>query len=69
MIVDKFSRKKTSHFYNKKSDIVKSTCDQFSRWKAAGNPVEIVRCDNAGEKYSLEKMCNGNECNFTKHQV
>lgn len=64
MIVDEYSKKKTSHFFKKKCDMVKSTCDQFNRWKNEGKAVEIVRCDNAGENYSLEKMCNGNEYNL-----
>ena len=30
------------------------TCEVFHKWKQEGNPVGIVRCDNAGENKKLE---------------
>lgn len=46
-------------FVQTKDGMVKPTCEQFQKWKDAGKPVKIVRCDSGGENIKLEKELNG----------
>ena len=41
--------------------MVEPTCVKFNKWKQAGIPVKIVRCDNGGENVKLEKRSKSAE--------
>jgi hypothetical protein len=56
--VDEFSQFKFSTFHAHKDEIVESSCELFQRWKQGDNPVKYVRCDNAGENWTLQKRAN-----------
>jgi hypothetical protein len=53
IMVDERTNLKFSDFYQTKAGMVKPTCEQFHRWKQAGQPVKFVRLDNAGENKTL----------------
>lgn len=55
MMVDERIQLKFSSYYQKKSDMVGATCEQFEKWRSAGKIVKHVRCDKAGENKLLEK--------------
>jgi hypothetical protein len=38
--------------------MVEPSCELFQKWRHEGNPVQYVRCDNAGENKSLQKRAN-----------
>jgi hypothetical protein len=58
IIVEGRTEKKWTDFYESKNGYVEPACVKFQRWKEAGMPVKIIRCDNAGENKLLEKRCN-----------
>jgi hypothetical protein len=49
IMVDERTNLKLSAFYQTKKGMVEPTCEQFYRWKQAGQPVKYVRLDNAGK--------------------
>ena len=53
-IVDEFSGMATSMFVATKHDSIEATCKLLSDWKAKGNPVHTIRCDNAGENRAIQ---------------
>eukprot|EP00957_Ditylum_brightwellii_P189608 14432751-Ditylum_brightwellii.AAC.1 len=55
MLVDEKTNMKWSEFYKHKNDFVEPLCTKMHRWKEAGIPVQIWRCDNTGENTLLEK--------------
>ena len=58
LIVDERTGMKWSSFYEAKNDMVEPACVLFHKWKSAGKPVGIVRCDNAGENKALKTRCD-----------
>jgi hypothetical protein len=56
--VDERTQMKFSSFHAHKDDMVESSCELFQKWKHQGNPVQYIRCDNAGENKSLQKKAN-----------
>ena len=59
LVVDERSTLKFTSFHATKDDMVEPTCEQFHAWKYIGKPVQIVRCDNAGENKLLEQRLKG----------
>ena len=45
---------KFSALYERKNNMIEPTCEEFYRWKQAGQPVKFVRCNNRGENKGLE---------------
>eukprot|EP00957_Ditylum_brightwellii_P038889 2938808-Ditylum_brightwellii.AAC.1 len=46
---------KWSEFYKHKNDFVEPLCAKMHKWKAAGMPVQTMRCDNTGENTLFQK--------------
>ncbi len=44
-----------------KNGMVEPTCRLFEHWKANGMPVNLIRCDNAGENKLLIETANGDK--------
>ena len=58
-MVDEFSKFGDMFFVESKGHLPTVLCEIFSRWRDLGRPVQIVRCDNAGENKAFEKMAMG----------
>ena len=54
-VTDEYSKYSTTLFMQKKSDMLTLMVRLLSHWKAIGKPVQIIRCDNAGENKVLEE--------------
>ena len=48
IVADKRTEMKWSRLFDTKNGMVDHVSRQFHKWKDAGIPVKIVRCDNAG---------------------
>ena len=46
IMIDQRTEMKWSDFFKTKDGMVEPTCVKFNKWKQAGIPVKIVRCDN-----------------------
>ena len=57
MVVEK-GQLKFLQFFESRNAMVEPTCEQLSRWKQAGHPVQVIRLDNAGENKLLQKHCD-----------
>ena len=53
-MTDEFSKYSTTLFMQKKSDIPTLMARLLSHWRAIGKPVQVLRCDNAGENQQSE---------------
>ena len=58
IMAEEFTQTALSGFYDKKSDMVETTCEQIKRWKYAGLPVKYIPCGNAGDNFKLDKRFN-----------
>ena len=61
LMVDERTRMKWSAFFEHKNDMIEPRCEIFNRWKQAGQPVQYVRCDNAGENLGLENRLKSSD--------
>ena len=52
---------KISTFHTTKNEIADYACRILIKWKDQGTPTSFVRCDNAGENKSFEKVANGSK--------
>jgi hypothetical protein len=55
-IVDEYGKYGMVIFVEKKGELPQVLCQLFSKWKQQKRPVQIVRCDNAGENKAFKKM-------------
>ena len=63
-LVDDYSGFATSIFVSTKKAMVEKVCELFNQWRGRGLPVQIVRCDNAGENKALEKRAHSSVWQF-----
>ena len=61
LIVDAATNLGFSGFYDKKSDMIEPTCAMIHKWRQEGKSIKIIRCDNAGENYALEKRMKSSD--------
>ena len=61
IMVDQRGNYKHSGFYATKSGMVEPTCVQLSKWEKEGNPVTIIRMDNAGENKKLAERIHSSD--------
>ena len=54
-IKDEFSNYSTTLFMSKKSKMPTLMARLLSHWNAIGLPVQVIRCDNAGENRTLQE--------------
>ena len=57
--VDEYTGYKTSGFYVKKDAMVAPMCAYMNEQKLKERPIDIIRCDNAGENNLLQKTAKG----------
>ena len=55
-VVDEYSKFGVMFFVDSKGHLPIVLYEIFSKWRDLGRPVQIVRCDNAGENKAFEKM-------------
>ena len=55
LMVDDFTGKAFSGFYDTKDGMVEPTCEQFNEWEKNNLPVKTIRCDNGCENILLQK--------------
>ena len=55
---------KFSSFRATKNGAIDPTCRLLQKFKNKGKTTKHVRCDNVGEKKSLDAACNGNKWNL-----
>ena len=60
MVVEK-GQLKFVQLFESKNAMVEPTCEQLSRWKQAGHPVQVIRLDNAGENKLLQKRSDSTD--------
>ncbi len=65
LIVDHCTGYKHSRFLHYKSDLPYECLQYFKKLRVQGFPVKYIRCDNAGENKSLEKLLIENSFNVT----
>ena len=55
LLEDEQTEMKFTEFFNTKNGMVEPTCELINAWKNQGKPVQVIRCDNAGENQKLQK--------------
>ena len=58
MIVDETTKFKFSSFHETKNKMINPTCTLIHKLNSRDITTKVIRCDNAGENKSLEKIIN-----------
>ena len=64
LVVDEATDMKWSYFLRNKSQQVPLLHGFIKNLKEMNKPVKFIRCDNAGENYSTQQLCDDNSLNI-----